>query len=89
MYYVKEDYYVYRFTQFADVENFTGKDRALHPRELGAAVRRLFPKAELAGHQGARLKGWITSDGELRGGYLYGNKWSSMRRVRYKKLGET
>lgn len=66
VYFVKADGRLYRFGQFSDLENFTGKSRDCFPKDFGKALKQVFPKSEMVGYQSAKFKGWIYENGEPR-----------------------
>jgi len=81
-YFLKQKDTLYRFSNFFEIENFTGKDRRLYNKSLAKTVRMIFPNGELAGYAGAHLKGWIDLNGEIIPSLIKGNTWKPTKHAR-------
>ena len=76
MYFARDGQTVYGFYGWQEFENFTGRPRRLiQAKFLVEAIRRKFPKAEIANTFAAQNKKWINSKRRLNPPYLPGNKW--------------
>lgn len=75
MYFIKDGTTLYRFNQFADLEEFTGVPRTDLNKSLPECIVKVFPKCEFAAFYGAFFKGWITDKGEPKPEFRKGNLW--------------
>ena len=75
MYFIKDGTTLYRFNQWTDIEEFTGKTRSDFGKSLPAAITTVFPGCEFAAFYGAFFKGWITDKGEPKSEFKKGNLW--------------
>lgn len=89
VYFVKNESKIYRFGGWRDLENLTGKSRALFKQSLARSLRESFPSAELAGRFGASLRGWIDDCGEPAHSFSKGNTWTSRKAYGLEKLSES
>jgi DNA-binding XRE family transcriptional regulator len=76
VYFVKSESKIYKVSGWRDLEKLTGKTRDRLGRNLAAAIRSTFPRAELAGRFGAGVRGWVDGREEPTHSFSAGNRWA-------------
>jgi len=76
MYFAKDGTKVYGFYGWTEFENLTGPARnATCSKNLKEAIRRRFPRAEIANTKAAIGNGWINEKRYLNKPFEAGNRW--------------
>jgi hypothetical protein len=76
MYFARDGETVYGFYGWREFENFTGRPRnATNAKYLVEAIRRKFPRAEIANTKAALSKSWINEKRRVRQPFVAGNIW--------------
>jgi len=75
MYFAKDGQTVYGFYGWREFELFSGRARNTNAKFLVEAIRRKFPRAEIANTFAAKNKKWINSKRRLNPPFVAGNKW--------------
>lgn len=83
MYFIKDGQTLFRFVQWADLEEYAGVSKERLSGSLPAAISKVFPNCEFAAFYGAYSKGWITKDGEPVDGFKKGNLWDGKEARNY------
>ena len=76
VYFVKSESKIYKVSGWRDLEKLTGKTRDRLGRNLASAIRSEFPRAELAGRFGAKVRGWVDSHEQPIHSFSKGNRWA-------------
>ena len=84
MYFIKDGQTIFRFAQWADLEDYAGVSKERTSGSLPAAIAKVFPNSEFAAFYGAFSKGWITKDGEPCDGFKKGNMWEKKEGRNYR-----
>lgn len=73
-YYVKKENRIYRFTCWADLEDFSGREKSCYGNvSLSKAIRLFLNNSRTIGKAAAKIEGWIDENDQPKIGYIKGN----------------